>query len=122
MVVEGEALTALYPHTVVAQPQSPKSSISRKTGINFLKRTDSSQSTSDLYEANALSSDGTQSWLTLSPEQRAAMLRERFFDLASLCKSVVCCRMTPFQKAKIVEEIKKRKGAVTLAIGDGANV
>ncbi|KAJ7335113.1 hypothetical protein JRQ81_013054 [Phrynocephalus forsythii] len=40
---------------------------------------------------------------------------------ACLCKAVICCRMTPLQKAQVVELVKKYKGAVTLAIGDGAN-
>ncbi|XP_060227514.1 probable phospholipid-transporting ATPase IM isoform X2 [Meriones unguiculatus] len=42
-------------------------------------------------------------------------------DLACLCKTVVCCRMTPLQKAQVVELVKKHRNAVTLAIGDGAN-
>ena len=36
-------------------------------------------------------------------------------------KAVICCRVTPLQKAMVVELIKKNKKAVTLAIGDGAN-
>ena len=36
-------------------------------------------------------------------------------------KSVICCRVTPLQKAMVVELVKKSKEAVTLAIGDGAN-
>lgn len=39
----------------------------------------------------------------------------------SACKAVICCRVTPLQKALVVELIKKHKKAVTLAIGDGAN-
>lgn len=38
-----------------------------------------------------------------------------------LGKAVICCRVTPLQKAMVVELIKKNKNAVTLAIGDGAN-
>jgi len=38
-----------------------------------------------------------------------------------MCKGVICCRMTPLQKAQVVELVKKYKKAVTLAIGDGAN-
>lgn len=38
-----------------------------------------------------------------------------------MCKSVICCRVTPLQKAQVVELVKKYKEAVTLAIGDGAN-
>ena len=34
---------------------------------------------------------------------------------------MICCRVTPLQKAMVVELIKKHKKAVTLAIGDGAN-
>ncbi|XP_054843021.1 phospholipid-transporting ATPase ID-like isoform X3 [Eublepharis macularius] len=40
---------------------------------------------------------------------------------ACLCKTVICCRVTPLQKAQVVELVKKHKRAVTLAIGDGAN-
>ena len=35
--------------------------------------------------------------------------------------AVICCRVTPIQKAQVVELVKKYKKAVTLAIGDGAN-
>ncbi|XP_074851996.1 phospholipid-transporting ATPase ID-like isoform X2 [Carettochelys insculpta] len=40
---------------------------------------------------------------------------------ACMCKAVICCRVTPLQKAQVVELVKKYKKAVTLAIGDGAN-
>lgn len=48
-------------------------------------------------------------------------LLNRFLDIASQCKAVICCRVTPLQKAMVVELIKRAKNAVTLAIGDGAN-
>uniref|UniRef100_A0A8C1AVB0 Phospholipid-transporting ATPase n=1 Tax=Cyprinus carpio carpio TaxID=630221 RepID=A0A8C1AVB0_CYPCA len=40
---------------------------------------------------------------------------------ACMCQAVICCRVTPLQKAQVVELVKKHKKAVTLAIGDGAN-
>uniref|UniRef100_A0A8D1K5A6 Phospholipid-transporting ATPase n=1 Tax=Sus scrofa TaxID=9823 RepID=A0A8D1K5A6_PIG len=40
---------------------------------------------------------------------------------ACMCKGVICCRMTPLQKAQVVELVKRYKKVVTLAIGDGAN-
>lgn len=52
-------------------------------------------------------------------EPEALLLRETFFELASMAKSVICCRLTPAQKGKIVQEFSKRH--VTLAIGDGGN-
>lgn len=44
-----------------------------------------------------------------------------FLEIVTYCRSVICCRVTPLQKALVVELIKKNKNAVTLAIGDGAN-
>ncbi|VDD95383.1 unnamed protein product [Enterobius vermicularis] len=47
------------------------------------------------------------------------------FDQTSLIihyiKAVVCCRVTPLQKARVVDLVKRHKKAVTLAVGDGAN-
>ena len=48
-------------------------------------------------------------------------LEHVFLDLACLCKTVICCRVTPMQKAQVVELVKRHKRAITLAIGDGAN-
>ncbi|XP_004541353.1 phospholipid-transporting ATPase ID isoform X1 [Maylandia zebra] len=50
-----------------------------------------------------------------------ADMEAEFVSTACACKAVICCRVTPLQKAQVVELIKKRKKAVTLAIGDGAN-
>lgn len=44
-----------------------------------------------------------------------------FVSTACACRAVICCRVTPLQKAQVVELIKKHRRAVTLAIGDGAN-
>ncbi|XP_038055242.1 probable phospholipid-transporting ATPase IA isoform X6 [Patiria miniata] len=48
-------------------------------------------------------------------------MRKDFLDLAVSCKAVVCCRVTPRQKAELVELVKQNVKVVTLAIGDGAN-
>ncbi|KAJ8354717.1 hypothetical protein SKAU_G00222840 [Synaphobranchus kaupii] len=50
-----------------------------------------------------------------------ADMEQEFLDTACACKAVICCRVTPLQKALVVELVKKHKKAVTLAIGDGAN-
>ncbi|XP_018604035.2 phospholipid-transporting ATPase IC isoform X1 [Scleropages formosus] len=44
-----------------------------------------------------------------------------FVDMACECSAVICCRVTPKQKANVVNLVKKYKKAVTLSIGDGAN-
>ncbi|KAE9971447.1 hypothetical protein EG328_005552 [Venturia inaequalis] len=59
---------------------------------------------------------------TLSMIEEIETLKRLFFDLAIEADSVICCRASPSQKAKLVKAIRKRvKTSVTLAIGDGAN-
>lgn len=68
--------------------------------------------------SSGLAPQVTNSGTSESPE----VWRERaFVELASQCQAVICCRVTPKQKALIVALVKKYQGAVTLAIGDGAN-
>ncbi|XP_051629112.1 phospholipid-transporting ATPase ID isoform X5 [Manacus candei] len=50
-----------------------------------------------------------------------ADMEVEFLETACACKAVICCRVTPLQKAQVVELVKKYKKGVTLAIGDGAN-
>eukprot|EP01083_Nonionella_stella_P079459 218061_1 len=45
---------------------------------------------------------------------------ELFAEMAVLCETVICFRVTPSQKAAVVCMLKNR-GLVTLAIGDGGN-
>ena len=58
-----------------------------------------------------------------SAERLAAQadVENTFVELACQCSAVVCCRVSPLQKAQIVNLIKKHRTAITLAIGDGAN-
>nr|XP_046248112.1 phospholipid-transporting ATPase IC isoform X2 [Scatophagus argus]XP_046248113.1 phospholipid-transporting ATPase IC isoform X2 [Scatophagus argus] len=44
-----------------------------------------------------------------------------FMSLAEQCQSVLCCRVTPGQKADIVTLVRKHTRSITLSIGDGAN-
>lgn len=41
--------------------------------------------------------------------------------LAIQCEGVICCRVSPLQKALVVKLVKDGLGVMTLAIGDGAN-
>ncbi|KAL2835126.1 hypothetical protein BDW59DRAFT_137165 [Aspergillus cavernicola] len=59
---------------------------------------------------------------TLSRIEEDETLRARFFRLAILVDSVICCRASPKQKALLVKSIRQQvRDSVTLAIGDGAN-
>ncbi|OZJ04656.1 hypothetical protein BZG36_02875 [Bifiguratus adelaidae] len=48
-------------------------------------------------------------------------LEKGFLNLARQCKAVICCRVSPLQKALVVRLVKKFEKSITLAIGDGAN-
>ncbi|XP_068247329.1 LOW QUALITY PROTEIN: phospholipid-transporting ATPase IF-like [Palaemon carinicauda] len=49
-------------------------------------------------------------------------LQEKFYEVCSRCTAVVCCRMSPKQKAETVRLVKKSsENPVCAAIGDGAN-
>ncbi|XP_058227239.1 probable phospholipid-transporting ATPase 4 isoform X2 [Rhododendron vialii] len=48
-------------------------------------------------------------------------LKHQFLNLAVDCASVICCRVSPKQKALVTRLVKQGTGKITLAIGDGAN-
>ena len=48
-------------------------------------------------------------------------LRQKFLLLCKQCKSVLCCRVSPSQKAAVVQLVKSGLDVMTLSIGDGAN-
>lgn len=51
-------------------------------------------------------------------------LKKQFLDVATSCKSVICCRTSPKQKANVVKLVKNSLSGdsiTTLAIGDGSN-
>lgn len=48
-------------------------------------------------------------------------LENMFLDLAVSCASVICCRVSPKQKALVTRLVKSFTKRTTLAIGDGAN-
>ncbi|KAJ7560113.1 hypothetical protein O6H91_04G114100 [Diphasiastrum complanatum] len=50
-------------------------------------------------------------------------LQELFLNLSKRCASVLCCRVSPKQKARVTKLVKKGLGEdkLCLAIGDGAN-
>lgn len=65
----------------------------------------------------ALIIDGHSLGFALEPD-----LSDKLLEIAVKCKAVICCRVSPLQKALVVKMVKlKKKGLILLAIGDGAN-
>lgn len=76
-----------------------------------LRETEASSSTK-----RALVIDGTTLKYALEPKTKDMVL-----ELGMRCVSVLCCRVSPKQKAQVVMLVKKGLKVMTLAIGDGAN-
>ncbi|XP_066491691.1 phospholipid-transporting ATPase IK [Tiliqua scincoides] len=58
---------------------------------------------------------------TKAHEDNEDWMEKAFVELATACQAVICCRVTPKQKALIVQMVKRHKNVIALAIGDGAN-
>ncbi|PBP15920.1 phospholipid-translocating P-type ATPase [Diplocarpon rosae] len=65
---------------------------------------------------HAIVIDGDSLKLALDPS-----IRQKFLLLCKQCKSVLCCRVSPAQKAAVVAMVKVGLDVMTLSIGDGAN-
>jgi len=48
-------------------------------------------------------------------------VKQKFLLLCKECKAVLCCRVSPAQKASVVAMVKRGLDVMTLSIGDGAN-
>lgn len=47
--------------------------------------------------------------------------RQKFLLLCKKCRAVLCCRVSPSQKAAVVRLVKNGLDVMTLSVGDGAN-
>jgi phospholipid-translocating ATPase len=65
---------------------------------------------------HAIIIDGDSLKLMLEDE-----LKQKFLLLCKRCKAVLCCRVSPAQKAAVVRMVKNGLNVMALSIGDGAN-
>lgn len=70
----------------------------------------------DPHAAFALIIDGKTLTYALEDD-----MKDHLLGLAVGCASVICCRVSPKQKAMVTRLVKQGTGKTTLAIGDGAN-
>lgn len=68
-------------------------------------------------KSHAIIIDGMSLGLVFSDNN----LKQRFLTLALQCDSVICCRVSPKQKALVTELVRHDGHKICLAIGDGAN-
>uniref|UniRef100_A0A3Q3RQU2 Phospholipid-transporting ATPase n=1 Tax=Mastacembelus armatus TaxID=205130 RepID=A0A3Q3RQU2_9TELE len=73
------------------------------------------------YSCNMLREEMKEVFIVAASTTEGNNLEWELLRTACMCQTVICCRVTPLQKAQVVQLVKKYKKAVTLAIGDGAN-
>uniref|UniRef100_A0AAY4CVD9 Phospholipid-transporting ATPase n=1 Tax=Denticeps clupeoides TaxID=299321 RepID=A0AAY4CVD9_9TELE len=109
-------------HTMLEVQQELRKAKSHILGISSEKCSNGESGKAQLYNSDSVFEE------TIIAEYALVIngsvnpyLEKLLLDIACLCKTVICCRVTPLQKAQVVDLVKRHKRAVTLAIGDGAN-
>ncbi|XP_021708877.1 phospholipid-transporting ATPase ID isoform X5 [Aedes aegypti] len=105
-----------HKYTSIGGSEEASDSVNCSNYTDGLGKTDTSMSDLEEGAGVALVINGHSLVHCLQPD-----MESKFLEIASHCRAVICCRVTPLQKAMVVELIKRSKNAVTLAIGDGAN-
>ncbi|KAL3639779.1 putative phospholipid-transporting ATPase 4 [Castilleja foliolosa] len=96
--------------------QDPKQAVKENILMQITNATQMVKLEKDPLAAFALIIDGKT--LTYALEED---MKHQFLNLAIGCASVICCRVSPKQKALVTRLVKEGTGKTTLAIGDGAN-
>ncbi|XP_028814034.1 phospholipid-transporting ATPase ID isoform X2 [Denticeps clupeoides] len=114
-------------HTMLEVQQELRKAKSHILGISSEKCSNGESGKAQLYNSDSVFEETiiAEYALVINGHSLAhaleADLEKLLLDIACLCKTVICCRVTPLQKAQVVDLVKRHKRAVTLAIGDGAN-
>jgi len=78
-----------------------------------------------VFPTPKINDDGVEIPFEEYQQQKNLALQEKLYNVCELCNAIVCCRISPRQKAEIVKLVKRcnkmTKSCITLAIGDGAN-
>jgi phospholipid-translocating ATPase len=96
-----------------ADPTSPYPLRRLSTGLRDVVGNDNGQRSGGFV----LVIDGSALGSALPDDHHKSLL----LRLATQCEGVICCRVSPLQKALVVRMVKDGLGVMTLAIGDGAN-
>lgn len=113
-------ITLDTPEINAIEAQGNKEAISKVSRESIQKQISEGQRQVSLVRGNddvfALIIDGKSLAYALEEE-----IKGMFLSVAIACASVICCRVSPKQKALVTRLVKEGTGKTTLAIGDGAN-
>ncbi|XP_052183289.1 probable phospholipid-transporting ATPase 4 isoform X2 [Diospyros lotus] len=98
------------------EAQDSKEAVKENIALQITNASQMIKLEKDPHAAFALIIDGKTLTYALEDD-----LKHQFLNLAVDCASVICCRVSPKQKALVTRLVKEGTGKTTLAIGDGAN-
>ena len=82
----------------------------------------SGKALSIVFPARKHTKDGKEIKPTIEEEKHEHEMQQKFLKICLKCRAVLCCRVSPIQKAQVVKLVRFNKdNIITLAIGDGAN-
>lgn len=107
----------------------------KETAVSIAKSTNVITPTCSVFEIlegteqetqNALDGimSARQSVAVISPDGLEKLIKDnpqKLVEIGDMCRSVVCFRMSPFLKSKVVAVVREHTDRVCLSIGDGAN-
>lgn len=96
--------------------QDSKQAVKENVSMQITNASQTVKLEKDPHAAFALIIDGKTLAYALEND-----MKQHFLALAVECASVICCRVSPKQKALVTRLVKEGTGRTTLAIGDGAN-
>ncbi|KAL0571364.1 hypothetical protein V5O48_010602 [Marasmius crinis-equi] len=115
------AIEKFFPETAEDMPEiKPRSSMSSHPGLHRVNTGVSSivgENNGERPGGFILVVDGAALLHAFEDEENQRLL----LRLGTLCEGVICCRVSPLQKALVVRLVKDNLKVMTLAIGDGAN-
>ena len=122
LVVDGSTLAHMYSMRCCVEASSLREDEKERALTEALVKQQSALANGNgVHEANG-DGDGDGDGDGEGSEIVKLHAHEALLQLCLTARSVLCCRVTPMQKALLVRLVKRHvEGAVTCAIGDGAN-
>jgi len=117
LIVDGGTLSFIFGSTTEAEEEAQNKNQNQKNQIAPIKMNSSNT------EVNIEEKKEVPSKVSSFKYDQNVMtsMQRKFLEIGTRCHSVICCRVTPIQKARVVKLVKIHLKKTTLAIGDGAN-
>jgi phospholipid-transporting ATPase len=120
-VISAPTVDSMRERLLAVSARSSDRPARRRSSSSFLQRVASNRSSSSLGQGRSQDISVVIDGSNLALIEGNDEMEKLFMDVSDVCKTVICARVTPSQKAKMVQMLRRWRNSVTLAIGDGGN-